>query len=142
MSEIPSSFYYFSTESYGNGLPCRAKYIKNLRSTSNPDREVILIECGERVAGYRSKYLVLVPKLQGTSFTSLDEVDPVFAHVLDGTDFVDAQDIDLSQGSKLIADIGGITKDIDAARKWQVGRVEDAESVASVRGLRAKGTPR
>ncbi len=141
MNGIPSSFYYFSTESYGHGLPCRAKYIKNLRSTSNPSREVILIACGERVARYRSEYLVLVPRLQETSFTSLDETDPVFAHVLDGTDLVDAQDIDLSQGSKLIADIGGITKDIDTARKWQVSREEDAKSAAYARRLRAKGTP-
>jgi len=141
VSTLMSPFYFFSTEGYARGLPCRAKYIKHLKATTNPSREVILIECDERPSGYKSKYLVLVPRMQGDSFAEMGETSPVFANVLDGKAFLDAQEIDLSRGSALIADIGGIAQNLDTAQKWQVSSKEDAESSAFARGLRDRGTP-
>jgi hypothetical protein len=120
VSTIPSSFYFFSTEGPAKGLPVRAQYVKSLKAHPNTEREAILIACEHHVDGYPSAYLALVPKLQNTSFASLSGSEAVvFAYVLDGKDLVETAGIDLSSGSQLVLDIGGIANDIEVARMWQ-----------------------
>lgn len=135
MRAVPSKFYYFSTESYSKGLPCEARFLKNLRATTNPAREVILVECSRHIPAYRSKYLVLIPRHQGATFVDLHESEPVFAHVLDGSDFLDATEIDLSTASQLSIDIGGISLSLPNAKIWQLSEEEDADSAEFERRL-------
>lgn len=135
MTEMPSKFFYFSVDSYTAGLQCEARYVKNLRATTNAAREVILVECDRDIPGYRSRYLVLIPRQQGATFANLHESDPVFAHVLDGADFVQATEIDLSRGSELIVDVGGISASVASAKQWQVSAEEDADSAEFERRL-------
>ncbi len=110
-------FYFFSTEGYSTDLPIKARFVKRL--ATNNDREAILIKCEKKIKTYGTEYFVLVPRHQGMSFYDLGNNEQIFAHVLDGRNKSTETSIDLSGGSKLIIDIGGISFDAKVADRWQ-----------------------
>jgi len=110
--------FYFSTEGYSPELPVRAKFLKKLNAKNN--REAILVKCDREIAVYKTNYLVFVPKLAGTSFFSMNSNEPVFAYVIDGSGYIEQDFIDLSKGSKIIIDLGGVALSSELASKWQV----------------------
>lgn len=115
------NLFFFSTEGYSPELPVECEFVRRLRATN--DREAILIKCSKKIKAYNSKYLVLVPKHKGVSLLGLSE-DPVFTYVLNGAEYKDMDDIDLSPGHKIIIDWGGVTTSLSEALKWQVRRDE------------------
>ena len=63
---------------------------------------------------------MLVPKHTGDSLFSLSDTDQIFAYVINGTQYVNEDYIDLKQGSRMVVDWGGVTYSLDIANKWQV----------------------
>jgi hypothetical protein len=110
--------FFFSTEGYSSGLPVRTHFMKKLKAKN--DREAILVKCDHIISIYKTKYLVFVPKLVGSSFFSINSNDPVFVYVLDGSEYLDKEYIDLSKGTKIIIDLGGVALSLESASKWQV----------------------
>lgn len=117
------AFYFFSTEEYSRELPVEAHFVKRLITSNN--REAILIKCKRKLNSYGTAYLVLVPRLTGTSFYDLGSSEQVFAHVLNGSNKVNEGAIDLTAGSRLIIDIGGISFDPKVAERWQPRKHND-----------------
>lgn len=124
--DIPKElFWFFSSESYSIDLPVQCRYIKLLEAKDN--REAILIECNKKIDIYGTRNLILVPKHEGASFFYFKKNDDaIFAYVLDGTNFIDKNKIDLSK-PKLVIDWGGISISETTANIWQVN-IEDIQA--------------
>jgi len=108
--------YFFTNEIPCKNLPIECRLMRFLKNKY--DREVLLIETIEPVEPDNISYYVLEPKHKGTSFAT-DHL--VFAYVLDGSDYVDKEVIDLSRiTSGDILNWGGLTNSLEEARKWQI----------------------
>jgi len=112
--------YYFSTEGYSKELPIKCTYVKTLITANN--REAVLLDCHKNIKDYKTRYLVIVPRDISTSLFDLEDCDQVFVYVLDGTDYIDRDTIDLAVQRNNILDIGGVAISEDVALKWQAQR--------------------
>lgn len=111
-------FYYFSTECFSPELPVLCGATKSIKSREG--REVVLVECDRKIKSYKTKFLLLVPRNQNESISDISKYDQIFVYVLDGKNFVDKVDIDLSKMKNCILDIGGISNSYEKALVWQV----------------------
>ena len=124
MDSTTDELFFFSTEGFSPEFPVKGHFLKSLRNKKN--RETGLFECEHKIWRYDDiKYLVLVPKHFGIGLNDTDnESDPIFVYVLDGTEYVNKNEIGLSPGHKIIMDWGGLTGSLDKAREWQFGANE------------------
>lgn len=117
MNNPTTHMYFFSTEGYSKELPCEVKLVRVLANKNS--REALLVESERYLSLYHTKFLVLVPRHEGMSLLKLPDDEPVFAHVVNGADYITKESIDLSEGNKLLIDIGGLASRRSVAEVWQ-----------------------
>jgi len=109
--------YLFSTEGSSPDLPVKCRFVKRL-DTGGP-REAILTKCDKKVRRYGTDDLVLVPKHQGRSLFD-EDADFVGVYIVDARVVSEGDQIDLSAGSEIVMDWGGISRSRRIAEKYQV----------------------
>jgi hypothetical protein len=120
--------YIFSTERSIKGLPAAGHIVRPAKCLQRDD--AVFFELNRPLTKKGPKTFLLVPKVAGHTF--FDDRDAVFAYVLDASNLINAEPIDLSQLRENVLDWGGLAKTHEAAAQWQVS--EEAQ-VASQRDL-------
>ena len=118
MNIFETKFYFYSGDLINPDLPSGCKISRELNT--NIELEALLVKFDKKISNFPSEYIVMIPYFQGTKFDELSADNGFTVYVIDGTNYAEAIDIDLTNFKNNVLDRGSITTSEKYAIEHQV----------------------